>query len=290
MAWRGACCHPNKLQSIFLFVNAFFTIQNDAMVFKPNMYDFGLQASQGFIEGVQTLLRTGFNPDIDTATTPEDIWTGGGIWVPPTASRVHDIVSTDATDTAAGAGARTISIVGLREWDQKETSEIVTLNGLTPVQTVNSYVMINRLRAETSGATLTNAGDITATAQVDATVTAVISANNGESSMAIYGISALQAMHFRSFSSWLVDTGGVANEIRLQAAFQLNSDQPDSPFIDAVELGIFAQGTSYMPFILDPPAILEGPAIVKVRCVAVTANNAAIGAGFNGYLIDKRNI
>lgn len=260
------------------------------MIYKPNMYDFSVQASQGFVQGVTTRLQTGYNPEIDSGTVPEDIWVGGGIWLAPTAPRIHNITSTSAADSGIGTGAQTIRVTGLPSWDETEISEIITLNGITAVPTVNAYVMINRMRVETVGTGLANAGDIVATALVDATVTSVIGAGDGESSQSMYGIPSTQDFHFTSFAAWLVETGGSANEIRLQAAFKLRADDPSSPFIDALELGVFGQGTSYMPFSIDPPANMEGPAIVKVRCLQVSANNAGIGAGFNGYLIDKRNI
>lgn len=258
------------------------------MSYKPNVYNFSLQASRGLVLGTIAVSIGGYNPEIDPGTAPEDIWTGGGIWLAPTAPRIHDLVSTDAGDTGAGAGARTVRVFGLQTWDGKETSELITMNGLTPVPTVNSYVMINGMRVETSGnITQGNAGDITATAQVDGTVTAVISIADGQTSMAIYGWPSLQTMHFTSYSAFLVETGGSANEIRLQAAIRRNPDQPDTAYADTGEIGVFGQGTSYAPFYLDPPVAIPGPAIAKVRCLQVSANNAGIGAALGGFLVDK---
>ena len=56
--------------------------------------------------------KFGRNPDID-ASTAADIWDGGPvggtlIWLAPTAARIHQITSTDATDTA-GTGTLTLT-------------------------------------------------------------------------------------------------------------------------------------------------------------------------------------
>lgn len=42
--------------------------------------------------------KFGRNPEIDTNTDPEDIWDGGGLWVPPTASRTHALTSSSVED------------------------------------------------------------------------------------------------------------------------------------------------------------------------------------------------
>jgi hypothetical protein len=42
--------------------------------------------------------KFGRNPDIDVATDPEDIWDAGGLWIPPTVARTHDLSSTSDED------------------------------------------------------------------------------------------------------------------------------------------------------------------------------------------------
>lgn len=130
--------------------------------------------------------KFGRNPLI-TSNTTEDIWDGGGTWVAPTQARVHNIVSSSANDAAAGTGARTIRIYGLdASWNAQ--SEAVTLNGVTPVATTGSYTRIFRMNCTSWGSGQTNAGDITATAVTDATVTAQISTGNNQTLMAIYTV------------------------------------------------------------------------------------------------------
>lgn len=130
--------------------------------------------------------KFGRNADVDSAAA-EDIWDGGGIHVPPTAARLHDIVSTDAADDAAGTGARTVEIQGL-DSDYKVQSETVTMDGTTDVETANSYVRIFRMKVVTAGSGGVNAGTITATAQIDSTVSAQIAIGNNQTLMAIYTV------------------------------------------------------------------------------------------------------
>lgn len=123
--------------------------------------NFSLDVALGKVPGVSGLIRTGFN---DTITnTPEDVWTIGGQQVFLTAAETMSVASTDAADTSAGTGARTVLMEGLDN-NFDEISETITLNGTTPVITVNSYIRLLDMTTITAGSDASNQGDITATA------------------------------------------------------------------------------------------------------------------------------
>lgn len=70
-----------------------------------------------------------------------------------------DVTSSSAADAAAGAGARTIRIIGL-DTDYKLLSEDLTMNGQTIVPTVNSFLRVFGAEVLTAGSGGVNAGDI----------------------------------------------------------------------------------------------------------------------------------
>ncbi len=70
------------------------------------------------------------------------------------------VASTSALDTAAGTGARTMTIEGLDENYAELPLETITLNGTTPVNSTVQYFRINRLTIITAGSTRANQGDI----------------------------------------------------------------------------------------------------------------------------------
>lgn len=70
-----------------------------------------------------------------------------------------NIVSTSALDTSAGTGARTLYLSGLDQ-EFKLKTETITMNGTTPVQTVNSYIHIRDCYNLTCGSTSVNQGNI----------------------------------------------------------------------------------------------------------------------------------
>jgi hypothetical protein len=82
--------------------------------------DWYTEVEKGNIPGHSTIHKFGENPDIDTASGFETIWDGGGVYVPPTTGRIHDIASTSALDagtvvssgTAIGGSTSTLIDTG----------------------------------------------------------------------------------------------------------------------------------------------------------------------------------
>lgn len=141
-----------------------------------------------FLHPTEWVNKFGQNADVDTSK--EDLVAQGGTVVQPTEARVHNIASSDAKDTNAGAGgvgARTIRISGL-DGDFDEVSEDIELDGVSNVATTFSYTRINRMIVLTAGSELDNAGIISATAVTDGTVTCTIPIGYNQSLYALYTI------------------------------------------------------------------------------------------------------
>jgi len=123
--------------------------------------NFSLEIAKGNVPKHSLITKFGLNDDVDTGSFPEDLWGVSGVYVQPTAARVHAFVSTSASDTM------TIFIRGINGSYGIQT-ETITMNGTTPVNTVNSYVHIHLIQNTGSA---NNIGVITATAATDGTVT-----------------------------------------------------------------------------------------------------------------------
>ncbi len=247
-----------------------------------------LDIAAGLIPRYAGVNKFGRNPDVDTAAD-EDIWDVGGTWVPPTTARTHDIASTSTDDDGVNApgstGAQTIRVFGLTSWSTAEVSEDITLDGTTNVATANSYVIIHRMQVLTAGSGRTNAGDITATAQTDGTVTAQITAGEGQTLMAIYGVPSGKTLLGTGWYFGLnrtQSTGAVDGQLLVTS----NPDVTDPVYRVGHRAGVTAAGTSAQSIRFDPPAPIVGPAIVKVRATDATAINTDVVAGFNGVLMD----
>jgi hypothetical protein len=148
--------------------------------------DFKLSLAQGHVPRSSFTYKFGKATDIGTGgyTT---LWEEGGNYVTPTSATTASIVSSSTADAAAGTGARTVQISGL-DANYVVQSEIVTMNGTTPVVTTNTYIRLNRMATITAGSGNDTAGTITAT--VDSVVTCSIVGEENQSHVAHYTIPA----------------------------------------------------------------------------------------------------
>ena len=94
-----------------------------------------LEVQMGQVLGASVVWQSAYSDNV--TTTEKMIWTGTGDYVYPATAQQLDVVSDDNNDT------QVIYISGLdANWN--EVSETITLTGTTSVQTVNSYIRVNR--------------------------------------------------------------------------------------------------------------------------------------------------
>jgi hypothetical protein len=249
--------------------------------------DFVLEVALGNVANYHAVNKFGHAPDCDSGVAT-DVWDGADgitstdIWAAPTAARVHALVSSSAEDddAADGDGMRTIMVHGLTSWaDTEETTEIIALDGATPVNTVNSYVIIYRMMGMSFGPSATNEGIIKATAATDSTVTAVIQIGNGQTLMAIFGIPsgtrfAVYHMACDMIANASADAlGRLIVETMVDSATSGERTQREWNF----------RRDSRYDATIRPPLTIAGPAILKLQVVTDAASVACTGT-FDGIL------
>lgn len=156
--------------------------------------DFNTAVALNLVPGCSRVAALGNNPDIDTATFPEDIWPVGGLYPWPTAATLLQIVSSSASDNPTGVGAATILITGL-DANYATQTETITLNGLTPVISTKQFLRVNGVLVMSKGTGTagyaTNVGDIDVKNNTTPTdILARIQAGTGISRSSIYTVPA----------------------------------------------------------------------------------------------------
>jgi len=222
--------------------------------------------------------------------TLTDIWSRADatptqqIWLAPTAARVHAIVSSDALDTGFN-----VKVYGLTSWSTKETSELVALTGQVPVNTVNSYVIIHRMKIIPTAAKVTNAGTISATAATDSTVTAVILPGDGQTEMAIYGVPSVQiALLYR----WTCNIDkGATNPVTVDFIVRVNENPnvQTTGFLRKDDISLQTTGTNCFERVYAIPPKFPGPCIIKVQGIASAADVDG-ESGFDLELVDTDKV
>lgn len=123
--------------------------------------DYAYAAVANVFPGSSRATSLGNNPNIDTATAPEDVWAGAELGVlngidhrliprPQNVAVPMELVSSDTRDSAADVGARTVSVTYLDSLYVSHTVTL-TLNGTTPVALPENVMRINALSVLTSG-------------------------------------------------------------------------------------------------------------------------------------------
>lgn len=255
--------------------------------------NFNLSVAMGQIPGVSYVNAFGNAPD-GVQTTLTDIWARADatptqqIWLAPTAARIHAIVSSSAADVAGGTGATSVVITGLTSWTAAEVTETVSLNGVTPVNTVNAYVMINKIIAKASATTTNvgvNVGTITATAATDTTISIVVLPSKGQSQLCVYGIPSTQSLYLENYHASLHDiTTGAGAKITTFLAVNENPNIQTKAFATRHNLGCNTVGSATFDYAFNIPMKIAGPAIVKMQAIG-SAADLDVSAGFDGFLV-----
>lgn len=245
--------------------------------------------------------RYGRNSEIDTGQFSGggvvDIWHGGNSTVVGGASgryTAFDITaagkmavkSTSELDTAAGTGARTVRIFGLNS-DYVLQSEIITLNGTTPVLSALDYLRCSRAIVQTAGSTGVNQGILQGTLEgstFPANTFFAMPPNRNRTHIAAYTIPAgytgvITSLYFLSDRK----SGGTA-------VADLDFFTRETPN------GVFS---SRHPIVIDQTSNLQiiGNSFIQVpektdmvcRCLSVSANDFGVSAGFELLLFENEN-
>lgn len=177
----------------------------------PKGMDFYTAVGLGLIPGCRRVTALGNNPDVDLATLPEDVWSGGGLYPWMTASTSLEIVSTSVNDAAAGTGARTVLIQGL-DINYVEVSQTVTLNGTTPVAIPTQLFRINSALIMSAGSGKVNAGDINIRDAGAGTVRAIIPLGYGITRQSVYTVPAGHTLSIHSQFFNNIRSGGTVRD------------------------------------------------------------------------------
>lgn len=188
--------------------------------------------------------------------------------------------------TAIGTGASVLHWQGINQLFE-EAEEFLIPDGTTSVATANEYWRI--FRGHLDGAASrenSNIGPITATAQVDSTITAKIDIGQGQTLMAIYTVP-------RGKRAYMVNVWGSLNRAGGSGTFADLSIR-EFPFAMYGYSGnrtrhfgsIAADGSNTFDKPFKPFKMFEAESDIILRVESVSAGNADISGGYDLILVD----
>ena len=231
------------------------------------------------IYGDPSTYKFGSNPDISTATVPEDIWTEGGVAFFPTEALPVTIASASGNDVyPSGTGVREITVSGLDEsW--KYVTAYVRMEGASVVTTDTLFIRVFRASVHTVGSLGVPDGKVTI--QHGGTTIAAILA--GETSTEMCTFTVPDDMFGEILSAGASIEGN--NSARIKVELQTRHNH-----LDADHLGQTAWITRGIAEIrgsiggaekdFKVPPFLEPKTDIRLRVVEASANNLSITGSF----------
>lgn len=113
-----------------------------------------INIARGLIRGATVIHKFGRNPSV--GGTPETIWMYGGTYTYLTSASTVYVSGADAQDSAAGTGARTVTVQGL-DANYNEIEETLTVDGAVSTQ---SFLRVHRAFVASAGSLQTNKGNV----------------------------------------------------------------------------------------------------------------------------------
>ena len=243
--------------------------------------EWAQRVSEGLVSGYSFIQKFGENPDIDTGSTPEDIWDAGGLYTFSTSADIEEIASSDAGDTMD------IEVQGL-DADWKLITQTVTLTGQTVAPLATPLIRVFRMKnmgsTDIAGIITLGISGMTWVAGVPSNaseIRAQINNGNNQTLMCIYTIPAGKTGYFYGGSVSYSKSSSTGASITLKmrefgGVFQVKNKGT-----------ILGSGTSIWSSKYSFPLSIAEKTDVLIRAEAVETNNTGIGGGFTILLKDN---
>lgn len=109
--------------------------------------DFLIEVAKGNVPGHSLFHQIGTNSMVGTAIVPI---TNTGLFPTPTVAVTLEVLSSETEDTDGGGGAHTVVVSGIDATGSR-VSEIVTMNGTTPVSVAGTWLRVDTFSVGSSG-------------------------------------------------------------------------------------------------------------------------------------------
>ena len=246
-----------------------------------------IEISAGRFTGHRVEDKFGYYASVGTALT--DIWNTGGVRGWGTSAESLEVLSSSTNDTAAGNGARQVTIYGLdANWEEQET--VVTLNGTSAVSVATTFIRTHRALVTQRGS-YSSANDGTITIRiasggatrlqipVDGTAGGL-----GRSQSSHYTIPAGKTGHAVQFIFDVESTKAVNIIPRIRT----NSDDVSAPYAGILDAPVIFSGiTSLQPISLPYPYVLPEKTDLWFQAYAIGATTGFVSVAYQVVLVNN---
>lgn len=236
---------------------------------------YEMNVARGLLPGQSVITRNGYNPDV-SQNIEESIWVDGGIypfgtWTSP--SRLY-LVSDSSADVD-----QTLFIEGLDANYDYQTEQI-TINGLTPVATVKSWIRIYSGTVVSSSNASANAGNVVFhITSASGTVVAQIAPGIGMTKLSQFTVPRNKTAYilYGDATSFRGGSGNIGSQIRMYV-------RPFGGSFIAAHISEVVNGYYRSDFTV--PLTITEKSDIDVRCLA-DANNTVFTCNYQMILVDN---
>lgn len=251
----------------------------DDLVNKLNSDIFPIESNYG-------VRKFGLNPDIDTSVTGDYIWENEGVYTwPDLSGATMYISSTDASDSSVIQVRGTSGSASNYEYQKEQ----VTLNGQNKTEIGSSitWSSLTRAWAEASiSGTVYIYEDATLSGGKptdDSKIRALISANKGQTLMAMYMVPGGRRAVVYSISASINISGGSVDR---NAEIELYTQKPNMSERIRAKESLGNNGNTSDEWVFGQKILLEEGEKIYIKCSGTTSNNTEITAGFDMKFYD----
>jgi hypothetical protein len=243
-----------------------------------NVKDFRTAALIDKVGGARGFVITGHSPSIQTTDAPHLLWDAKISYPFQTSAQSLEVVSDSASDSAAGTGARTVVVTTL-DSSYVEQTQVVTLNGMTPVALTGTHIHLNSFVVISSGSASSNVGNLSVRVAGAGALQGHIPIGKSIQRALKYTVPAGKVLVIDNFYLNAITFSGATARVTLNFNVRLENGT------------ILVSQENYLsstnaPFSITLPTGIrvEEKTTVFTQVQAVSANNANMAASVSGFL------
>lgn len=273
-------------------LNGTYGLDSDSLLVRPSLS--WLDISRGLASGITTIKKFGRNNAVGTSYVPVAL---GGIYRTPqsgSATTLRIKAGGDANDTAAGSGARQVTLIGLDENFEEATETLATAGASASSATTTTFTRLFRCFVSQSGTyasatTGSHSGAITIENGAGGTDWATIGATSfpkSQSEIGAYTVPANTTGHVK-LRDLSIDSGKTIDLVFFSRA---NADQTSAPYsamrAQSVVSGVTGGSIETFGSVDVPFGPYVGPTDIGFMA-KVSTGTASVSVEFEIFLIDE---
>jgi len=248
-------------------------------------------ASMGLVDGVVAVNKFGRNTDVDVATVPEDVWSGGNN---ANANALYPFMTSSGDLYISSSDNGDVQDMEIQGLDENNDIQTVTqvLSGQTKTLITSPLEWLRVFRVRNKGDTLNGTvyvyEDVAVVAGVPQTpsaVKAIVQPADNQTMMAVYSV---PRNKIALITYWIVSVslGSGTQDRSLTATLRVSESgqsKTNLPIRDSIQLSSEG-GVGRHRF--EPYNKVNGPADILIRADEVSGDNSIVTGAFDIWLVD----